>query len=1276
MKKLPNHLPLLVATLGCAVASLWPRPVLAVPNLDPFAARARPSLSPFHEAQAEEEPAPGTVATTTGTATGATTATATTTATAAAPTRAAEVPAGNKPGLLCARDDQCPAGTICESGTCQPFERPIDILLYRKAGRSTAILPFYFSDRSSPGYRVLAPLYFHFWSPEAHTQIIAPFYWRVEDHLKQRVVLVIPPYAQTTQPGARSWALWPLFYLSTKFGWAAPPLLSFKVGDPDHGKAFGMWAFLYFWTRSPESKFDLLFPFAVSKRSKESSFTWVAPLNFHWRSGEDKNLLSLPFFYQNVKPEGGTFASLLGYASVEGQATTGSFLWLYWYGRSKTSNYDVLFPLLWSFRSPKANTTILPPLFHFRSGDTTIGTFALLGWWASDDKAKSTWQLVLPFYFRKTSNDGATTFHLWPLGTYARDDKTGSLQLTQLVPPIFYWRDRNGETDLALLYYRHHDIPADARTTILGPYYQRDDPAGATRAIFPVFWSFRDSATGATAHSLLPFYFRRNSPDEKLTAAGVFPLWAYHRAFADGGSSAGLFPIAFFGSRKDRSHAIVFPLFWRFRHADAVSTLLLPLFYASKDKTTSNTVIFPLLYFAGADGQDSYRIQIPLYWNVVDSRAGTSTTVTPFYFRHDDRRGYAAGIPPLVFWGGGRQRHVALFPLFWWFRDDDKDRTTTVVANYLHRRHGGETTDAFFPLFHYRRGARPGGDDQTSLTLFPLFHYRKDAQATLFASPLAMWSRTAERQAGFVGPYFWYHDKTVAARGVPLLFLDHTQLDTGERTRMWGPLVALDGPAHRTRALFPLWANYENPKEEGSYVFPTFFRLRKSDGYRLDTFFPLLWLSRSPTSHTTVIGPYFTHHSPAGTSSGILPLYLSLHDAKRELLVTPLFVSHKDREKETSRIVSWLYYQSRGRNGMFRAVLPLWWQSSDENRSTAVGFPLYWKFADRLAGTSTSVLGPLYWAHQGSERTRGLLPVAWYSRDEQNSSASHAILPLFYERHSPRSLTLLTLPFGYSRSPDSLWWYVGNFVRLDSWKSSFNTFFPLWFYHRNKETETRTLVVPPLLHYSRTSPERSLSSWFLLLWHKSNITSSATFGLPLVYDFHSYHQSRFSMVLPLFFRYRNEASGTSTTLAPLFFRYSSPTDSTTIALPLLWRFWSPERSTTIVFPFYVGVRRPTFEASYVFPNVYYRKGLGADAGTSHLFVFPFWESEVKRPGDYMWEALLGVVGWERIGRNRFLKLLFIPFELEAAPAAKTAFYGKPPARHRERVARGLDIKSW
>ena len=1274
MKKFRFNLPFLAATLGCAVAWLSPSAVSATTNLDPFARPAARALSPFRVAQAEaapESPAPTAAP-----------------APAAAPAPTAAPASESKPEAKqspittkqsCTHDDQCPTDTICESGTCQAFEHAVDVLLYRKEGRSTAFIPFYFSNRGNPGHRIVAPFYWHFWSPESHTQIVAPFYWRVEDHLKQSVVLVVGLYSQTTQPGARSWAVWPFLYISTKFGWAAPLLLSFKVGDPDHGKAFGMWFLLYFWTQNHDEKFDLLFPFAISKRSKNSAFTFALPLNFYWRDKDDKSLLSVPFFYQHSTPTGGTFASWLGYSSVEGAANNGSFLWLYWYGRSQASSYDVLFPLLWSFRSPGANTTILPPLFHFRSGDSALGTFGLLAWWASNQKAGSNWQLVLPLYFRSSSDNGAKSFHLWPGGTYRRDDKAEEHYLTMLLPPIVHWRDKTDKIDLDLIYYHHDNIPGDAHTTILGPYYSRNDPAGSTHVLFPLFWHFRDAASGATAHSFLPFYFRRNSPDEKLTAAGVFPLWAYYRSFSDGGASGGLFPLAFFGSRKDRSHAIVFPLFWRFRKADAISTLFFPLYYASSNKDSATTMVFPLLYFAVQDAQESYRFQFPLYWNFVDKQSGTSTTLAPLYFRHADAKGYAAGILPLFFWGGGgEQRHFAFFPLVWWFRDDAKDRTTTVVVNYLHRRHGDETTDAFFPLFHYRRGAKPGGSDETSLTVFPLFHYRRDAHTTLFVSPVTAWTRSEDKQAGFAGPYFWYRSKGVAMRGIPLLYLDHTHLDTGERTRHWGPYIALDGEGHKSRVLFPFWGHYQNAQESGTYVFPTYFRLRRNDGYRLDTFFPLVWLSSSPDANTTVVGPYFTHHSPTNTSSGIVPFYVSAHTPKRDLLVTPLFLTHTNRETRKSEIVSWLYYQSSQGDKMFRTVLPLWFQSRDENTSTAIGFPLVWHFADKSVDKSKTLAGPFYWAHHGSERTRGLLPLAWYSRDEQNASASNALMPLFYERHAPHSLTLLTLPFGFKHTPDSTWWYAaaGFVFSSDTWKSSYHSVFPFWFYHRNKTTDTSTLVIPPLLHYARTSPDKSLSTWLLLLWHRSNVTSSLTLGLPLVYDFHSYHQNRFTLVLPLFLRWRNDTLGTDTTVAPLFYRRSTPTDTTTVGFPLVWRFWSEERSTTVVFPFYVGVRRPTSDISYIFPNIYYRKGLGTEAGTSHLFVFPFWESEIKRPGDYMWETLLGLVGWERIGRNRFLKLLFIPFELEAAPAAKTAWYGKPPTRAHERMARGLDIKSW
>ncbi|HJX62555.1 MAG TPA: hypothetical protein VJ860_01225, partial [Polyangia bacterium] len=142
------------------------------------------------------------------------------------------------------------------------------------------------------------------------------------------------------------------------------------------------------------------------------------------------------------------------------------------------------------------------------------------------------------------------------------------------------------------------------------------------------------------------------------------------------------------------------------------------------------------------------------------------------------------------------------------------------------------------------------------------------------------------------------------------------------------------------------------------------------------------------------------------------------------------------------------------------------------------------------------------------------------------------MLPLFYESHSRTSQSFATALFGFGKAPDSLWWYAGNFVWRDNWKTRFCTFFPLWFSYRDKVSETTTRVIPPLLHYAHFNPERSLSTWLLLFWHRSNITSSTTLGLPLYYDLHSYHESRLTMLLPLFLRYRNEASDQSYTVAP------------------------------------------------------------------------------------------------------------------------------------------------
>src|SRR4051812_48526536 len=41
-------------------------------------------------------------------------------------------------GKACVTDQDCPAGTICEDKACRAFERPLNILLFRKEGGFTA----------------------------------------------------------------------------------------------------------------------------------------------------------------------------------------------------------------------------------------------------------------------------------------------------------------------------------------------------------------------------------------------------------------------------------------------------------------------------------------------------------------------------------------------------------------------------------------------------------------------------------------------------------------------------------------------------------------------------------------------------------------------------------------------------------------------------------------------------------------------------------------------------------------------------------------------------------------------------------------------------------------------------------------------------------------------------------------------------------------------------------------------------------------------------------
>ena len=1245
MKQPRSHLNLLLAAaVGLALIAVA-RPAAAGESL--LFKPQRLSLDPFRVSQAAPAPAPAPAA-----------------KTAPAP-------------QSCRNDDQCPAGTYCEDGVCRAVERRISVLIFQKEGPVTRLIPFFWSRTGTPGYLVLAPFYWHFWSTEGKSRVLFPFYWRFEDYRAHRVVTVVPPYAHTKQPDAESWAVWPLFYASTRFGWAAPLLGSFRINNPAQGSSYGAYLFLYWWSRKPHSGFDLGFPLFISKRSDDSAFTYALPLNFYWRSGNDKNLLALPLFFSNWHPKGSTFVSPFGYRSTaEGGSMRGAALWVYWYGRRSDSNYDVLFPVLWSFRTPESNTTVVPPILHIRRKTSSFTTVFPLIWASADDAAGSKWKLFFPLYFSRTRDHGRTHQWLTPIGGGSRNDDAGARSLTFLVPPLFWRRDKEHEFEsYLLLYWRYRDLVGGASTTVVFPYFSFEDATGSTKVGFPLFWYFRDNAADATAHSFFPLYFHRKNPDESTTAAGVFPFWFYYRRFTDG-ASGGLFPLAFFGSHGGKSHAVIPPLL--FFHASdqrSSTTLSIPFFYRFADKYRSNLGVLPLLYFQGHDHGDSYHVQVPLFWRLHDGEKNTTTTVIPPGFYQSRPDGWSAGLAPLLFaGGGGPRRHFVLFPLFWHLADDTEDRSTTILATYMHRRIGGETTDALFPLLHWRRGARPGKAPETSFTLFPLVHYRSSPQSSVFVSPLAAWGRGPEKRGGLVGPFFWYQSREIAAKGVPPLYFDVTRLRTGERTRMIGPWFQLDAPGRSAKVLFPLAAHYSDEKESGTFVFPSYFHRRTRAGYQLDTLLPLFWLSSAPGYSTTIVGPFFHTRTPTGGSNGLLPLFVQSSNQHRSFLATPLFVHHRNFDEGTGHLFAPLVFHWSTPDTSQTVVFPLWWSGHKKEKSYAVLFPLFWHFANTKEDTSFNLAGPFLWSHSGKWYTRGIMPVVWFARDGAGSGTD-ALLPVFYESHSPTDQLLLTLPFGFRSAPDRKWFYVGPFVYKDGWDRSFWTLFPLVFRHVDKVSETNTTVIPPLLFYNRNSPGRSLTGALLLFWRQRSITSSTTLGLPIFYDVHSYHDSRLTMLLPLFIRYRNEMNDNTYFVTPLSYRRSGPDDSTTVAFPLVWDFRGPERRTTFVFPFYAGFRRPTWTGHYIFPSIWYRTGQGPAAGTSRFFFFPFFESEVKRPGDYMWEALLGLFGWERIGRNRYLKLFFYPFELEPIPAGQQAWKGPRPLPRTQR-ARGVNTSVW
>src|SRR5205814_3515829 len=149
-----------------------------------------------------------------------------------------------------------------------------------------------------------------------------------------------------------------------------------------------------------------------------------------------------------------------------------------------------------------------------------------------------------------------------------------------------------------------------------------------------------------------------------------------------------------------------------------------------------------------------------------------------------------------------------------------------------------------------------------------------------------------------------------------------------------------------------------------------------------------------------------------------------------------LFVQHSNHDLGTSHFLAPLIFSSSTPETHQTVGFPLWYRGHKKEKSYAVLFPLCWHFANAKEATSFSLAGPFLWSHSREWRTRGVMPVLWFSRNGEGSG-SDALLPLFYESHTPTDQMVLTLPFGFRTAPDRRWFYAGPVVYKDGWDKSF-----------------------------------------------------------------------------------------------------------------------------------------------------------------------------------------------------------------------------------------------
>lgn len=1172
----------------------------------------------------------------------------------------------------CRTDDDCKSGTYCsyDDKVCKKVRRRINIayLFYLSGDRRfLSVLGLYMHRKGERGFRMVFPFYWHFWGKKHQARVLFPIYWRFQNKHKERTDTLVGPFHHWKSKRGHGFNVWPLFFYSN-YGKKGSRFTLLPFGHYEREGKFKGYGFLtpvgfYYGSSSPKHRTWAMLPWAYGTATPSKAFTWVFPFNFYTRTGRDKQWFLPP----------------LAYAHRHGSTHKTFIFPLVWvWGKSNETNV-IGFPFVWHFSSPQKSTTLVLTYFHARRKHWSMGGVAPFLFYGKNKKEGSRHVTLAPLFHYSSGEHGRVHRFHSVLFNWMSDKTKGKRWWLWSFPPILSVRSRAKGTDVVFpFYWAHYNKNTATKLVCVPPFLYYRDRMQRNTFLFPFWWNFRHRDTGAYVRALFPvFYQQRSVRGRTLTVAG--PVYAAH-----GGKKpwhAGLAPLLFFGAGKKSHHAVVFPLFWHFKDKNTQTTVTGPFYWARRKKSW-HAGLAPL-FFMGRGKETSYATMFPLLWYLKNRKEQWTTTIAGPVYAHWGEKGWMAGLAPLFFFGNkdGRSHHIVA-PLFAHWADKKKNHRTLIAGPSYYWRRGQDRGWGFAPFAFFSRRYRKGYVS-SKLTILPFMHLERSRHRKLLVTPLGGYlSRPKEKSfTGVVGPVVWH--RSPKSRGWAFLpWVYHWRNNKTKVTTTVGfPFIRQTTPKKTSTVVFPFYWRFTSPKEKSLVLFPFYWRLRQKKGWKADVVFPFYWNMKNDKRHLFMIPPYYRHKTKDSYTSGVWPFYHYKRNKKLKktwMHVFPLVWYHRDDVKKTRWMVAGPYYSSKTPTTGHHGLVPFLFWGHKGAKKYRVGFPLYWDFQNDDTKKRVLFAGPFFYHRKGEEKGGGLLPLVWY-RSNPAGMVQLTVAPLFHVKKDPTQFTLYTALFGWSRdrATNAHHGYVGPYIWRSDAKRRHDVVFPVFWRFHDKTTKATTTFIPPLLYWGRHTRDKKVDLVFPIVWSSRTVTSRTLVVFPFWWDKHNYHKSRTTAVLPLFYRKRNYAKKQSTWLfLPATYYKKSPKKTQFVLFPLVWHFSKKKRrggrdSTTIAFPFYWDFKRGDSRTTIAFPfvwyfdrpnkktvvvlNSYYVKN--KKKGTYKFHCIPFFRFGRPRPGDLEWSVFGGIVGYRRIGRNRYLKLFFFSIKLEPAPRKK-----RPPQK--------------